>query len=93
VRVSEVLESKRQKAADGATQSLQVVVYVDQGRSVGLVVDRILDVVEEGFSLQQQSQRKGVKGSAVIQHKITEILDVPGLLAASASSKALAAHA
>jgi chemotaxis signal transduction protein len=83
VRVSEVLESKRHKAAEAGQESLHVVVYADKGRSVGLVVDRILDIVEESFVMQRQTGRKGTLGSAVIQKRVTDILDVPGLIAAA----------
>ncbi len=94
VRVSEVLESKRRKAAEAGQEALHVVVYADRGRSVGLVVDRILDIVEESFVLQPQTGRKGMLGSAVIQKRITDILDVPGLIAAAEGSRlAAGAHA
>ncbi len=90
VRVSEVLESKRAKTAGKAQESLHVVVYSDKGRSVGLVVDRILDIVEESFVMQRQSGREGVMGSAVIQKRVTDILDVRGLIAAATRSQLLA---
>ena len=90
VRVSEVLESKGGKAAENGQESLHVVVYADKGRSVGLVVDRILDIVEESFVMQRQTGRKGVMGSAVIQKRVTDILDVPALIAAADSSQLLA---
>ncbi len=83
VRVSEVLESNGSKAAEAGLESLHVVVYSDKGRSVGLVVDRILDIVEESFVMQRQTGRKGMLGSAVIQKRVTDILDVPGLIAAA----------
>jgi two-component system chemotaxis sensor kinase CheA len=83
VRVSAALESRHREAVENRQESLQVVVYADQGRSVGLVVDRILDIVEETFVIQRQSGRKGVMGSAVIQKRVTDILDVPGLIAAA----------
>ncbi len=91
VRVSEALESKRRKAAEAGQESLHVVVYADQGRSVGLVVDRILDIVEESFVMQPRTERKGVMGSAVIQKRVTDILDVPGLIAAADGSPGSAA--
>ena len=81
VRVSDVLESTQQNTLDKSQDSLQVVVYTHNGRSVGLVVDRILDIVEESFVVQRQSARQGVMGSAVIQKRVTDILDVPGLIA------------
>jgi chemotaxis protein histidine kinase CheA len=91
LRVSEVLESKCRKAAENGQESLHVVVYANQGRSVGLVVDRILDIVEESFVMQRQTGRRGVLGSAVIQKRVTDILDVPALLAAADRSQLLAA--
>src|SRR5579872_1314352 len=60
--------------------TLQVVVYSEQGRSVGLVVDRILDIVEEAIVPQQPSKRDGLLGSAVIQQRVTDLLDVRGFV-------------
>jgi two-component system, chemotaxis family, sensor kinase CheA len=82
VRVSHVLESKRKMISENAHEALHVVVYADKGRSIGLVVDRILDIVEESFVIQPETARRGVLGSAVIQKRVTDILDVPGLVAA-----------
>jgi two-component system chemotaxis sensor kinase CheA len=79
VRVSDVLENKSHSRENG-DESLHVVVYVDQKRTVGLVVDRILDIVEEAYVVQSQSERRGVLGSAVIQQRVTDILDVAGLI-------------
>ena len=90
IRVSEMLESRHRKAVENATPSLQVVVYAEQGRSVGLVVDRILDIVEESFVMQRQTRRTGVMGSAVIQRRVTDILDVPGLIAVADRGQLLA---
>ncbi len=90
IRVSEALEGRYRKAAESEQESLQVVVYSDKGRSVGLVVDRILDIVEESFVMQRQTGRNGILGSAVIQKRVTDILDVPGLIAAADQSQLLA---
>ncbi len=87
VRVSSALGQGSESAA--SRDSLHVVVYSDHGRSVGLVVDRILDIVEESFVLDRQSSRQGVLGSAVIQKRVTDILDVPGLIAAAGGSHLL----
>lgn len=95
IRVSDVLKMRQKKASEAEGESLQVVVYVDQGRSVGLVIDRILDIADESFVVQPETKRKGVSGSAVIQQRITDILDVPELLQAAKSreTQAAAAHA
>jgi two-component system chemotaxis sensor kinase CheA len=83
LRAQEVLGSGHRPALGKGEESLHVVMFSDKGRSVGLVVDHILDIVEESFVLQQQSARRGVLGSAVIQKRVTDILDVPGLIAAA----------
>jgi two-component system chemotaxis sensor kinase CheA len=88
VRVAHVLESKRKVISENAHEALQVVVYSDKGRSIGLVVDRILDIVEESFVIQPETARRGVLGSAVIQKRVTDILDLPGLVAAALPSQA-----
>jgi len=90
VRVSEVLEGRRSDPADSGPESLHVVVYSDQGRSVGLVVDRILDIAEESLVIERHTGRKGILGSAVVQKRVTDILDVPGLIAAAGLSHQLA---
>jgi len=55
---------------------LQVVVHSAGDRSIGLVVERILDIVEEVVRIQRPSPKAGVVGSAVIQSRVTEVLDV-----------------
>jgi two-component system chemotaxis sensor kinase CheA len=91
VRVSDVLGQRPDAAAQKNQESLHVVVYTNNGRSIGLVVDRILDIVEEAFVMQPKTGRTGVLGSAVIQKHVTDILDVPGLIAAGSVSHSLVA--
>ncbi|OUW16745.1 MAG: hypothetical protein CBD18_06285 [Opitutales bacterium TMED158] len=62
------------------TDVVQVIVYSEDGRSVGLIVDRISDIVEESIAVQRESSSQGLVGSAVIQDKVTELLDVPDLV-------------
>ena len=57
-----------------------VVVYHENGHSVGLVVDKIVDIVEEELVVQHQEDRLGVSGAAVIQGKITDLLNVHEVL-------------
>ena len=90
VRVSDVLEGQANRKTENRHESLHVVVYAENGRSVGLIVDRILDIVEEAYVMQPQKGRQGVSGSAVIQKRVTDILDVPGLIAAADGAQMLA---
>lgn len=53
-----------------------MLVFSDAGRSMGLVVDEIVDIVEETLNIQVGSDVPGVLGSAVIKGKATEILDI-----------------
>jgi len=67
-------------ADDGVEgDTLHVVVHSANGRSVGLVVGRILDIVEDVVRLQVDGAREGVLGRAVIQGRVTELLDVAGI--------------
>jgi len=65
--------------ADDA-RPLQVVVHNEGGRRVGLVVDCIFDIVEERVDLQRPVASPDLLGSAVIQQKVTDLLDVQRLL-------------
>ncbi len=55
---------------------VQVIVFNDGDRSVGMVVDQILDVVEETVMARQKSARKGLLGSAVVGKRVTDLLDL-----------------
>jgi chemotaxis protein histidine kinase CheA len=69
-----------------ASEKIQVVVYSDQGRSAGLVVDRILDIVESDEAVQDKLARKGTLGMIVTQGRVTELLDVDAALARLSSN-------
>ena len=53
-----------------------LLVFSDGGRSMGLVVDEIVDIVEDKLDIEVGSDTPGVIGSAVIKGQATEILDV-----------------
>jgi two-component system chemotaxis sensor kinase CheA len=59
------------------TQGVQpLLVFSDHGRSMALVVDEIIDIVEERLDIELTSQHPGVLGSAVIKGQATEIIDI-----------------
>ena len=69
------------EASPEPRSTLQVVVHTGgDGRSVGLVVDRILDIVRESIHVERGARVAGVRGSAVIGKRVTELLDVDGLM-------------
>jgi two-component system, chemotaxis family, sensor kinase CheA len=62
------------KVKTEGTQPL--LVFSDEGRSMGLVVDQIVDIVEDRLNIEVPSEIPGVLGSAVVKGQATEILDV-----------------
>jgi two-component system chemotaxis sensor kinase CheA len=57
-------------------ETVPVVVYTERGRSVALAVDKILDIVEDEVDARSDVGDHGLLGSAVIQQRVTELLDV-----------------
>ena len=53
-----------------------ILVFSDGGRSMGLVVDEIVDIVEERLDIEVASERPGVLGYAVVKGNATEIVDI-----------------
>jgi two-component system chemotaxis sensor kinase CheA len=99
VKLSYVLQERRKRvrhsefaqdtAADDA--QIQVLVCNHQGQRVGLVVERILDIVEDATEVRYPASRSGVLCSAVIQGKVTELIDIPAILQ-SAGLESLQQH-
>jgi two-component system, chemotaxis family, sensor kinase CheA len=82
VRLAEVLAGPG--AADGRgdpADKLQVVVVNSgSGRRVGLVVDRILDIIEVELHIVRHTARAGIRGAATVQGLVTDLLDVQSIL-------------
>lgn len=81
VYLSEVLPRLKRMAGSHVEQnseSLHVIVYTENEHSIGLVVERILDILEADQSLEVQhsARREGVLGSIVLQGIVTELLDL-----------------
>jgi len=53
-----------------------VLVFSDQDRSMGLVVDEIVDIVEDKLKIELKAEKPGMIGSAVIKGKATEVVDI-----------------
>ena len=50
------------------------------GRKVGLAVDRIVDIVDEQVAAKTLSTQPGILYSAVIQQRVTDLLDVKSVM-------------
>ncbi|MBL1242357.1 MAG: chemotaxis protein CheW [OCS116 cluster bacterium] len=53
-----------------------VLVFSDDDRSMGLVVDEILDIIDTNLNIEINVPQPGVLGSALIRGQATEIMDV-----------------
>jgi two-component system chemotaxis sensor kinase CheA len=94
--LSEMLEERRSRlrhtpgpAKTASSDRLQGIVYSAEGKRVGLVIDRILDIVEETIQVKSPPSRFGVQCTAVVQGRVTELLDMPVLLVAFERNKAV----
>ena len=86
IRLSVVLEERRNKLRGLATlpaldsAPIQVLVLNHEGRSFGLVVDRVVDIVEDRADVRSAATRTAVLYSVVIGDRVTEMLDIPAIL-------------
>lgn len=52
-----------------------IIVFADQEKNMGIVVDEIVDIVEDKFHIDLSSQRPGYLGTSIISGHATDVLD------------------
>ena len=62
---------------------VQVVVFSEGTRRMGVVVDEIVDIVEETISIRSRTSRQGILGSAVVSGNVTDFIDLHYLIEAA----------
>jgi two-component system chemotaxis sensor kinase CheA len=62
---------------------LEVIVYSDHRRSVAIVVEEILDIVDGEAAVRSDIDDMGLLGSAVLGDRVTELLDVRAAILAA----------
>lgn len=94
IRLSEVFGARRGAAAPTDAQAadpndeLQIVVYADQDHHCGLVVRRIVDIVETELSLAPNSRDDDdLLGTSVIQQRVTDVLNLRRIARRPAATK------
>src|ERR1039458_3671900 len=70
---------------DETADPVQVIVFNDGERSLGVVVDQILDVAEDAVTVRQKTSRKGLLGSAVVGKQVADFLDLNHVINAGAA--------
>ncbi|HEX4026199.1 MAG TPA: chemotaxis protein CheW [Rhizomicrobium sp.] len=58
----------------------ETLVFSDNGRSMGLVVDEVVDIVRDRMAIELSSARPGLLGSAIIAGKAVDVVDVSHFL-------------
>lgn len=76
VRLTELLGLPRQENLD----RMQAVIRVRDERPLGVLVDRPSQTVRARLRIQRTARTFGVRGSAVIQDRVTDVLDLDALL-------------
>ena len=66
---------------------LLVVVSNDEEKPTGLVVEQILDIVEQTITIKGAATQTGILYCAVIQERVTEILDVEAIISENSVNK------
>jgi two-component system chemotaxis sensor kinase CheA len=78
IRLGEHLHAASVRADDDLT----VIVYTSGGRSVALVVEEIVDIVD-GVDVSSDIEDDGLLGSAVVRDRVIELLDVRSAIQAA----------
>ncbi len=63
-----------------SNELMQAVVFTRNERSVGLVVRRIIDIVDENITVKRGANRAGVLGTIVVQDRVTDLLDIESIV-------------
>lgn len=70
----------RTAASDNPDATISVIVYAENDRSVGFIVEHIDDVVDEVVKLQPSTAEYGTLGSAVISGRVTGIFNLDEII-------------
>lgn len=80
LRLSRIIPGLTHETPPVPSDRFLVVVYSEGGHRAGLIVDRIIDIVEEKPVLQTPTQRTGLLGPSIVQQRVTDLLDVPRIV-------------
>jgi two-component system chemotaxis sensor kinase CheA len=83
IRLSTLLGAYNTDPGDGTTTSVQMVVYTRGERSVGFVVERILDIASERLGTRSDIDDHALVGSIVVGDKVVELLDMESAVLAA----------
>jgi two-component system chemotaxis sensor kinase CheA len=79
--------------SEATPELLSVIVHGEGTERVGIVVDRVVDVVETTIVTNGVGHRAGVFGSAVVQERVTDLVDLDAVVAFAGLGVAVGAGA
>jgi two-component system chemotaxis sensor kinase CheA len=83
IRLDVVLEERRTRLRHPkqpvAPDPMQVLVCNEEGRTIGIVVEQILDIVEDRAEVKSPPVREGILYAVVINDRVTELIDIPAI--------------
>jgi two-component system chemotaxis sensor kinase CheA len=85
IPLQSVLEPGAQSSAGAGDEPVEAIVFNDGDRSIGIVVDQILDIAEEVVSVRQRTGRAGLLGSGVVGKHVADFLDLHYVIRSSAA--------
>jgi len=84
VSLASVLEPDSAPNSMLSRDPIQAIVVADGQRSLGIMVDQILDIADETVTVRQSASRPGLLGSAVVGKEVTDFLDLRAVVEAAA---------
>ena len=76
VPLSQLLSFDTPADQSSLADPVQVIVFSERERRIGMVVDEILDVVEQVITVRAQTERAGILGTAVVGKQVTDFVDL-----------------
>jgi two-component system, chemotaxis family, sensor kinase CheA len=96
IRLDVVMEERRTRLRHPkqavSPDPLQVLVCNDEGRTIGIVVQQILDIVEDRANVKSPAVREGVLYAVVIDDRVTELLDIPAIQRIAEANRTLSSE-
>jgi two-component system chemotaxis sensor kinase CheA len=96
IRLDVVLEERRTRLRHSrqplAPDPIQVLVCHDEGRTLGIVVEQILDIVEDRAEVKSPAVREGILYAVVINDRVTELIDIPAIQRIAEANRTLSSE-
>lgn len=80
LRLSQLLPHALMPSQPASSSWVETVIYSEQGHTLALIVDCIVDIVDQQPAVEPLASRPGVTGSFISDHSVIEMLDLPAIV-------------